>query len=376
MTQFYDSIDIGDAQVRETGDGYLVADVRVARTGVQDYLGSELGKPEVPIIRVYRPEAEVFDRAALQSYAYRPVTSGHKGTITAANWKDHSAGMTGAEVVRDGDFVRVPMTLMDAAAIGEYKRGKRQLSMGYSANIEFKDGVTPSGESYNAVLTDMRMNHLALVDLARGGDKLRIGDNGGVPQPKTPPIPNGGHPMPAETRQVVVDGLTIDVTPQGAEVIAKLQRQIGDAATAQARADASHSAALADSAAKLAKAEAERDAAQAKVLNDAAIDKLVADRADLLATAKAIHDADYTGKSPAEIKRSVVVAKIGDAAIAGKPDAYVEARFDILADAAKLDPVARALNDGAQRQTTVADKGYAASVAALENRWKTPLAAA
>lgn len=41
--------------VRRTTDGYLVAVAKVARIGVQDYLGSEVGKPEMPLVRVYRP---------------------------------------------------------------------------------------------------------------------------------------------------------------------------------------------------------------------------------------------------------------------------------------------------------------------------------
>jgi hypothetical protein len=93
-------------------------------------------------------------------------------------------------------------------------------------------------------------------------------------------------------------------------------------------------------------------------------------RADLVATAKAIADADYSGKSDAEIRKAAVVAKLGDAAISGKADAYIEARFDILADAAKPgDPVRGALRDGVT-PTTVKDNGYAASVAAFDRTKK------
>ena len=51
--------------VRRTSDGYLVGQVACARTGIQHYTGDEVGKPELGIVTVYRPEQEVFSRTAL-----------------------------------------------------------------------------------------------------------------------------------------------------------------------------------------------------------------------------------------------------------------------------------------------------------------------
>lgn len=346
---------------RRTTDGYLVADVRVARTGIQEYLGSELGKPDMPIVRVYRPESAVFDADAMHSYAHRPVTNDHPATqVTADTWRDVAVGGTGGEVVRDGEFVRVPMSLMDAAAIADYESGKRELSMGYDAVIEFIDGVTPEGESYQAVVTSMKMNHLALVDKARGGEHLRIGDS------PDPGALEGGQQQGGQTamtmKQVMVDGLTVETTIQGAQVIEKLQNAIADSAsTVQALKDA-HATALA-------KKDAEIDAIKAAVLTDAQIEERVVARADLLGKAKAVHDADYTGKTDAEIRRAAVIAKLGDAAVAGKSDAYVDARFDILVeDAAKTDPVREALKDGKPSQPVT--DARAAYIAHLETAHK------
>lgn len=351
-----DTVSVG--KVRRTGDGYLVADAKVARTGIQQYLGSEVGRPDMPIVRVYRPETEVFSQDAMHSYAYRPVTVDHpQKMVDAESWKAVAAGQTGGEVVRDGEFVRVPLVLMDAAAIKAYEAGKRELSMGYTAEIVFEDGVTPDGQPYDAIQTQLRMNHLALVSKARGGDQLRIGDRripGDQDRGANNPQPEKSTMSDIKTRTVMVDGLSVETTDAGAQAIEKLQRQLSDAQT-------THNQAIAAKDAQIAKLEAERDDLKAKVLTDAALDARVQARADLIATAKAIHDADYTGKSDADIRRAVVVAKLGDAAIAGKSDAYVDARFEILAEDAKKDPVARALRDGASR-TPVNDNGYAQSV--------------
>lgn len=169
--------------------------------------------------------------------------------------------------------------------------------------------------------------------------------------------------MATEMKKVLVDGLTVETTEQGAQAIDKLTKQLADGvAVVQALKDA-HAAALAQK-------DAEIDALKAKVLTDAQIEARVVARADLLAKARAVHDADFSGKSDAEIRRAVVVAKLGDAAVAGKADAYVDARFDILVEdaAANADPVRKALSDTATTQPV--QDARAAYIAHLENAHK------
>lgn len=339
----HDTVTMG--KPRRTADGYLVADAKVARTGIQVYTGRELGRSDMPAVRVYRPEAEVFAADTMASFAYRPMTNNHPSRmVDASNWREHSIGQTGGEVVRDGEFVRVPMVMMDAQAIKAWEAGKRELSMGYSAEIVFDSGIAPDGQQYDAIQKGLRMNHLALVDRARGGDALRIGDN-------NPEITT------MQTRTVLVDGLSVETTDAGAIAINKLQKDLNDATALYVKACDDNKAAIALKDADLAKKDAELDSLKGKVLTDAQIDERVKSRADLIATAKQIADADYTGKSEAEIRKIAVVAKLGDAAIKDKPDAYVQARFDILADEAKVDPVRKALRTGPTH--IVADHGQA-----------------
>lgn len=174
----FDEVTIDDAaDVRFTDDGYLVACPRVARTGIQLYKGTECGKPDRDVVRVYRPHDSVFATDAIHSFAHRPVTLDHPNEpVTAANWKKYAVGQTGDEVLRDGDTIRVPMVLMDKAAIEDYKAGKNQLSMGYTCDLEWKAGLTPDGQPYDAIQTGIKANHLAVVSAARGGSTLKIGD--------------------------------------------------------------------------------------------------------------------------------------------------------------------------------------------------------
>ena len=170
-----------------------------------------------------------------------------------------------------------------------------------------------------------------------------------------------------QTRTVLIDGLSVITTDAGAQALEKLQKQIADGQTALSVVTIALDAKDGELAAKDAKI-----AEMAKAtLSDADLDAKVAARADLIGKAKAIaKDVATSGLSDAAIRKAAVVAVLGDAAIAGKSDAYVDARFDILSeDAAKGDPVADALKQTPAQVTSLGD-AYAARDAALNDAWK------
>lgn len=364
------------AGTRRTADGYLVADVRTARTGLQDYAGHEVGKPDVPVVKVYRPADQVFARDSLGSYAHKPVTNSHPTeAVTAANWRDVAVGQIGDEVARDGEFVRIPLVVMDAAAITAIEGGKRELSAGYTCDLAFEDGVTPDGQPYQAVQRNIRINHVAIVQHGRAGSQARIGDGAWGAQP----IPNtDSHKEKSMSdkplKTVTVDGLSIETTDQGAQVIAKLQQQLADTAGKLSDAEKKAKEAQEEAEKKLAKKDAEIDALKGKVLDGAALDAAVQARGDLLAKARAIvPDLKTDGLADAAIRKAVVVAKLGDA-MKDKAEAYIDARFDILAeDAAGADQTRQAIahlqpkNIGDAR--TQANDAWAQSVTDL-NAWR------
>lgn len=148
-------------------------------------------------------------------------------------------------------------------------------------------------------------------------------------------------------RKITVDGFTFDASEQAAQAITKLETKVADASKALNDANEAHAKALAAKDADIAKKDAEIDALKKAAISDAEIDKRVAARADLVSTAKAIAaDVKTEGLSDAAIRKATVIAKLGDAAIKDKSDAYIDARFDILAEDAKTakkpDPLAAA----------------------------------
>ncbi|MHC2797178.1 hypothetical protein ACVINZ_006190 [Mesorhizobium jarvisii] len=363
--QFTDAVTV--AGTRQTADGYLVATARAVRTGIQLYTGHEVGKPGQDVVRVYRAADQVFAPDSLQSFSHAPITVDHpEEGVSAENWKALSVGEVSTAAKQDGQWVILPLILKDAAAIKSVMDGKRELSAGYTCDLDFTPGVTADGEPYDAQQRSIKINHLALVDRARAGSKARIGD--GVGPWGAAPISTTDKEtitMSDALRTVVVDGLSVTTTDQGAQAISKLLKDLESSAAKLVDAETKHQAALAAKDADLAKAHAERDAANAKVLSDADLDKRVAARADLITKAKAIaKDVKTDGLSDSAIRKAAVTAALGDAAVRDKADAYIDARFDILVeDAAKksggADPFRQVVQNGLQ----TADNTYGAAAA-------------
>lgn len=351
------------AGTRKTKDGYLVADVRCARTGIQVYAGYEVGKPDMAEVKVYRPAAEVFSRDAMASYAFRPATVGHPPEgVTADNWRKEAVGTTGGDITRDGGFVRVPLLLMDAGAIETVAAGTREISMGYDCRLDWTPGTTPDGQAYDAVQRDLRMNHLAIVERGRAGAECRVGD--GAPA-HAENATEGKTTMAKHT----VDGITYEMSDQGIELVSKLtaeRKAANDRATAA-------EAALAEAVKARDAAAGEVAALKASAPTADALDAMAAERAACIdAARKLLPDLDTKGKGLGEIKAAVVKAKLGDATVAGKSADYISAAFDTLTAGVKVDPVADAMRGGLGGATVAADavtKARDAYLSGMSNAW-------
>jgi uncharacterized protein len=360
-------------------NGYMDCMPRIARTGIQEYLGVEMGRPDLERVRVYRPEGEVFSHDSVRSLTRKPVTIEHPDVpVTADNWKDYAVGHIGDEVMRDGEFIRVPLHLMDARAINEVKSGRAQLSVGYSAMIEWADGVTPTGEKYHAKQTGIRANHVAITHTARGGPQLRMGDK----QETT-----------MTTRTIMVDGISVTLEDKDAQIVEKqLTKLVADLATAQAalataqttaQNDAAvHATALATVKTESTNKDAEIATIKAQLadakLTPQKLDKLVSDRVATVQRAqKIIGDALVTeGKTDAEMRKQVVLAKLGDTAKDWNDD-MINASFNTLsvADTGNanglnhvVQVIANSNGDGSGESVA---KSYRTYETDLQNRWKT-----
>lgn len=161
----------------ETGEGFLICrNVPIARTGTYEYMGQEMGMDADKVVTVYRTEDEVFSPAAIASFEGKPVTNDHpmgERLITPENYSRYEKGH--AQNVRRGsgefeDFLVADLHIHDAELIDAIKNGKRQVSCGYQCEYMQDE----EGRIYQ---TNIRGNHIAIVDEGRAGAKAAIMDS-------------------------------------------------------------------------------------------------------------------------------------------------------------------------------------------------------
>ena len=177
----------------------LVKKGRLARSGLYQYSEREipnLGLPLPPpssigkksFYSIYRP-ASVLAKAVRDGLFVRlPMTKGHPSEwVDRSNFKEYVIGYTGdtatIEYLSDIDEVAVcgSMALAADEAITDYEKGITDLSPGYSATFIWRKGKTSYGKSYDAVMTEINeTNHLALVPKGRGGATAAILDAEGT----------------------------------------------------------------------------------------------------------------------------------------------------------------------------------------------------
>ena len=174
MSKAYFGSRISD-HILKTPEGFLICkDVPIARTGTQQYRGCEFGGPVADgIYNVQRPEAEVFDRAAVASFEGKPVSDEHpEEDVTPDNYGRYMKGVCRDVRRGDGDLSNclvADLVIYDADLINKIEAGKREISCGYDCLWN-----PPSDSSYDQL--EIRGNHVAVVDKGRAGHKVAIRD--------------------------------------------------------------------------------------------------------------------------------------------------------------------------------------------------------
>lgn len=213
--QFHDALTL-DAP-RRTSDGFLAVRARAARTGVYQYGGREVdpdnkhGLRDQALVNVLRDDGTVFDERSARSFIGKPVTDDHPAEqVNATNWRDHARG-TIMGAMRDGDYLAFDLLLTDASAIAKVDGGKRELSNGYSSDLQFGDFTAPDGTKCQARQTSISGNHVALVDRGRAGSECAIKDGFAVCDAlPSNLLDNLKTEKPVKT--ILIDGLTVDMS--------------------------------------------------------------------------------------------------------------------------------------------------------------------
>lgn len=368
-------------QSRRTNDGYLAVSAKFARPGVQVYAGREVDPDNAhglrdQMVNVLRPADEVFSRATMDSFRFKPITDDHPSVeVNASNWKDLGSGLA-TDIMRDGDWSRMHALMMDGALADKVEGGKRQLSAGYSANIEFGDFIAPDGTKCQAKQTNIRGNHIAVVDSARAGPEASIVMDAFAPCAALPSsfldsLTTQEKPVP---KILLIDGLSVDISNVDvADATIKTLIGARDAATSKVSGLETQVATLTTDKATLeneVKALKDSKPTPAQLRDAAKQFAIVTDKAKALG----VTVTDAMGE--AEIMKAAVLKHVGDAA-KDWSDAQISASFatlpsqptrttDVLRDAITNAPVV--VTDS---RTFYADS-RARQKAELSGAWRTP----
>jgi len=164
--------DIGQlAKPVKMRNGWLKCDAFLTRTGVFPYRN-----PDGSVRRELRLASEVFHPDALASFSMAPVTDDHPPEfLNSKNTGKYQRGHMGERIEPDGHLVRGTMLLTSDALLKKMERGDaRQVSCGYTCDLEDKQGVTDDGERYDCVQRNIRGNHVAIVPVARAGEEAHV----------------------------------------------------------------------------------------------------------------------------------------------------------------------------------------------------------
>lgn len=371
-----------------TQEGYLRCWATIARTGVQTYIRGDGSK-----VVEYRSPEEVGNVDALASFAGKVVTLEHpsEGPLTSENTAKYAVGFTDSEVVFDGKYVRVRMTITDSNAIKSVLDGKTtECSGGYRSAVIDSAGVDPEGNRYDAVQTMIRGNHVAITEKARAGrvTRLHLDSADAVAETAEHVSPTASTPMAKikirDAEYEVSEAVALAYTTAQREDQAKLDSLKSDKEAAIAERDAVQ--------AKFDSLQGESDELKTRVdslkseldqekstrLDSDAINKLVDQRIALIQSAQ-LHldsDFDYSGKSEREIREAVIVKIHGDSVdLKEKSDAYIEARFDsILEFTNPNEDLRQAIGTAFNKDSadSNSDSGRASYVKSLETAWQQP----
>lgn len=156
-------------------NGYMIVRHNpIAKAGVFDYLGAEIGDQDGDkIFKVYRSFDEL--EKVKDQFKGKPIILTHEW-VEPDNMPIVRGSITG-EVTAEYPYLYADLTIYDAEAQDSIKNGSYQeLSPAYLSDYIKENGTTENGEKYDYIQKNIKFNHLALVDNGRSGKDLKVMD--------------------------------------------------------------------------------------------------------------------------------------------------------------------------------------------------------
>lgn len=191
-----------DRSVRSfDADGRLhVARTNISKSNVCDYLGREipgseaLGLDSNKIYKLYRDPAELEKGAS--TFNNLPLLRRHIQVSADDPKKEDVVGSIGSDAAFQSPYLTASLCIWDSEAIAGIEAGQiEELSSAYRYIPVMEPGVSPDGEAYDGRMTEIKANHLALVERGRAGPDVVVADSDPFPKESTVKKTKLGHAL-------------------------------------------------------------------------------------------------------------------------------------------------------------------------------------
>ncbi|MGE7621702.1 DUF2213 domain-containing protein [Viridibacillus sp. NPDC096237] len=314
--QRYDKTLIND--YRETPEGYLTVNVPITRPGVFPYRRAD-GNIQM---EAKLPD-EIFSDLTIHSARSKPVTDEHPSEpVNIDNYQSYAKGMSHNDSHVSDLKLYVSLTITDKALIQKIRDGKREISIGFMADVVAEQG-TYNGQQYEFAQRNLEINHIAIVDQGRAGPEVAIRSDSDAWQIEDD---EGGTSNMAkytiDSKEYEVDSAVKSyIEAQNAKLEAE-KLKVKEVDTLQGRLDAQD--------AQLTAKDTEIALLKEKSISADEMDKKVEERVALIATVQPyLGDSyDFTGKTERELKEAVILTANPEFKGDSKSDEYVNAFYD------------------------------------------------
>ena len=349
-----------------TEGGFLNGRAVVTTIGVFPYL-----QKDGSIIYELRAPEEVFDPESLETLKMIPITNNHPvEKVTQDNIDKLQKGTTGNSVEHDAYSVSIPISIKDKEAVQDVKDKKRALSCGYRTVLVFDSGVW-NGIKYDARQTNIRYNHIAIVEKGRAGDAAVMKIDHAINNDDMVVLNinrKGDLKMSENLIKIKLDGVDFTAEKEVVQAYNKLSTKLDFMEKEKE-----------DFKVKISRLEAERDAKNDEIEtlktnkknenNDDVVNALVNEKIMLVRAAEKLNVEFSMADSHEDIMKKIILHKKPDISLDKKDINYLKAYFDAIVDAVEIK------NDGNQRvvggaNTTQKDDAHEKYIQTLTNKWK------
>lgn len=347
------------------------------------------------IRRELRHPDDVFDPESIASLTMAPITDDHpEEFVTPENVKELSVGWISDTVEKADTCLAGYAIIADKEAIAKANKGKVELSCGYHADVIDEVGEY-NGQKYDSRQKNIRYNHVALVERGRMGPTVRLRMDAEDAVADETEIERND-----TMKTIKINGKDVQVSDEAYDAIMAERKAHEDALAAERKAKtdaesekkkAEEEKKKAEDEAKKAKEDADKvqaklDQAEQKLAERAdadiekAIEKAANERVAILKVADSILGDEFKaeGKSNLEIMKEVISKASPKTELKDKSDAYVQARFDAIAEEmagreTRRQDIGRKLTDSRAQEDFDSKAARERAWKADSEAWKKPM---